>query len=1198
MGNNITAEIGRDNYGDFAGGDITKIIYEGDQAYDVRGLKNPYLGLQAFTYAERERYAGREVDVRRAVNLLIQPGNERTLLFVTGASGSGKSSFAQAGILPVLESYYRQQGFTTKWAVFRPGEKPLAGLAGALRTLNLAAEGLFASAAKYQLMPPSSADPNQISLLVMDQFEELFSQSEMTQRKIIFSILAELPPFKEIRLQIIVTMRADYLPDLFADKKLYEIAKAGIDLRAMSEDELKVAIQNPLKSFHPNAGKRFQDALCNRLAKDATGDAAYLPLLQVTLDDLWRIGILTIDHYENLTAAIRKRADEIYSYKQSSDGRLVARSNVEQQMILSIFLDLVDVSLEDDIRRDVRRTRRLVDVARGRPNADALIQELASARLLATDEKILDDSSEDVEAVDIIHESLIVNWARLSGAINAQREQLQQRRRFELRLDEWLKRKKNKEYLLQDVYLAEAEHLRQIDDIAIRSELATEFINNSVQRREQRRWRERQITASTIAVLSFLLILATYFGIESRRRAAEAESREGAAMALLLLEEDPQQSAKIAARAYQQMPTIEAGDALRQALHTIRLTNTFTYEVENILHPSFSYDGELVAWVNKQGEIEIHKSMGGELLATYSLGGNVTRMIFAPNERKWLLAGSEHGDVALWDVTTGEQLTSLSHDSKQSITALAISPNGKYALTGSWFDHTIHLWSLPDGIHIQSQVDDSFLPYDFAVNYDQSLIAMGDRAGNVVLWDGLLATQLHSWPAHDSWITELLFSPNGNQLATASTDRKVLVWNSTNWNSTNPIDVQLLYRLDEHHGAIYHLVYNQDGSCLATSSEDTKTIIWNLAPGSLLFDTGGRVATLAGHTKSVLRAVFWPTENYKMLRPTQQCGSQVITVGDDQTIRTWNIGATSEFKTIAEHDGSVEVVQYSSDGYYLGTASDDHTAKILDTESFQVVRVIKHEDRVTDIEFSPDGNSVITTSWDGTAKITQIDTGDIRTLKGHIGKVQNASFQPPSGKIVATSGEDGVLILWDVATSSALISETIHDKAIYATTFNQDGSMLSTSSADGSAKLLDSKLKLLNQFDHNGLPVYDVKFSPDGNHVVTSASDGIIRIWPIFDIKPIILDAHPGSSVFEINYGWIQNQPIMLSAGGDGQTKMWATDMDTHTYTYLGLLPGHLGIVNSVSFQAGKVATAGNDGTVRIYFADIGQYLAIQSKGD
>ena len=50
------------------------------------------------------------------------PSAPITMLFVTGASGSGKSSFAQAGLLPALEKHYAE--FVVKHAVMRPAGVP------------------------------------------------------------------------------------------------------------------------------------------------------------------------------------------------------------------------------------------------------------------------------------------------------------------------------------------------------------------------------------------------------------------------------------------------------------------------------------------------------------------------------------------------------------------------------------------------------------------------------------------------------------------------------------------------------------------------------------------------------------------------------------------------------------------------------------------------------------------------------------------------------------------------------------------------------------------------------------------------------------------------------------------------------------------------------------------------------------------
>src|SRR5262249_29592000 len=99
------------------GGTIIGVVQvSAETAYDVRGLPNPFLGLQSFTYADRAKYGGRSAEIAAAVTKLTAPEAPQSLLFVTGASGSGKSSFAQAGLLPALVAHYGEA--TTQWAVF------------------------------------------------------------------------------------------------------------------------------------------------------------------------------------------------------------------------------------------------------------------------------------------------------------------------------------------------------------------------------------------------------------------------------------------------------------------------------------------------------------------------------------------------------------------------------------------------------------------------------------------------------------------------------------------------------------------------------------------------------------------------------------------------------------------------------------------------------------------------------------------------------------------------------------------------------------------------------------------------------------------------------------------------------------------------------------------------------------------------
>jgi chromosomal replication initiation ATPase DnaA len=71
--------------------------YTEETVHDVTGLPCPYFGLRPFTYEFSSRYAGRSRQLDHALERLTTPGAEQPLVFVTGMSGSGKTSFVQAG---------------------------------------------------------------------------------------------------------------------------------------------------------------------------------------------------------------------------------------------------------------------------------------------------------------------------------------------------------------------------------------------------------------------------------------------------------------------------------------------------------------------------------------------------------------------------------------------------------------------------------------------------------------------------------------------------------------------------------------------------------------------------------------------------------------------------------------------------------------------------------------------------------------------------------------------------------------------------------------------------------------------------------------------------------------------------------------------------------------------------------------------
>jgi WD40 repeat protein len=83
--------------------------------------------------------------------------------------------------------------------------------------------------------------------------------------------------------------------------------------------------------------------------------------------------------------------------------------------------------------------------------------------------------------------------------------------------------------------------------------------------------------------------------------------------------------------------------------------------------------------------------------------------------------------------------------------------------------------------------------------------------------NGSLLTEIKG---HRSIVRRVLFSPDGQFLATTAQDNTARLWN---------LQGRELARLDEHKDWAIGLTFSPDGQLLATSSADTMVRIWNVS---------------------------------------------------------------------------------------------------------------------------------------------------------------------------------------------------------------------------------------------------------------------------------------------------------------------------------------------------------------------------------
>ena len=251
---------------------------------------------------------------------------------------------------------------------------------------------------------------------------------------------------------------------------------------------------------------------------------------------------------------------------------------------------------------------------------------------------------------------------------------------------------------------------------------------------------------------------------------------------------------------------------------------------------------------------------------------------------------------------------------------------------------------------------------------------------------------------HKSTLKSANYSPNGQYIVTASSDKTAIIWDANTYEEIG--------KLEGHKSFVNSANYSPDGRIIVTASSDRTAKIWDTKKCE-------KVGELKGHKSFVNSAVYSPD------------GKLIVTASDDLTAKIWNADKCEMVGELKGHKGFVNSAAFSpKDVKRIVTASSDRTAKIWDTEKCEIVGELKgHEDYVNSAVYSPDGKLIVTASDDRTAKIWDADNCEmVGELKGHKSYVKSAVFSPFDGKYIVTASSDATAKIWD-ANKCEIIGE-------------------------------------------------------------------------------------------------------------------------------------------------------------------------------
>ncbi|HEX5014997.1 MAG TPA: BTAD domain-containing putative transcriptional regulator [Candidatus Limnocylindrales bacterium] len=427
--------------------------------------RNPYKGLHAFGERDAPDFFGREDLVTKLLRSLRDDGN---LVALVGPSGSGKSSVIAAGVISRLREGAIDGSDAWLIAQMTPGTNPLAEveavIAAATGTRNGLDQPLDAKAGPRRR-------PTQ-TLLVIDQFEEVFTLTEEPQRQQLLDALVEVASEPDTPIRVLLALRADYY-----DHPLHHAGFARlftpnvVNVLPMTPEELEAAIVGPAEK----AGVVVEPALLAELVGDAAHRPATLPLLEYALTELFdrrAKTALTLDGYRavgGIRGVLSRRAETIYE----------ALSPPARQITQQLFLRLVQLGRgATESRRRLALTE-LMSLDLDPVALSQVLDDFGQRRLLTFDR----DPATDQATVEVAHESLFREWTRLAGWIDGHRAALVRFETFTSAADEWEASGRHADYLLMGTRLAEFEAWSAEGTLPFTGRLR-EYLEAGVARRE------------------------------------------------------------------------------------------------------------------------------------------------------------------------------------------------------------------------------------------------------------------------------------------------------------------------------------------------------------------------------------------------------------------------------------------------------------------------------------------------------------------------------------------------------------------------------------------------------------------------------------------------------------------------------------------------------------------------------------------
>lgn len=996
---------------------------------------NPFPGIRSFESDEDHLFFGRESQIKHVITKLI----DARFLAITGSSGSGKSSFVRAGIIPSL---FKDKVVVSdkKWnlAIFRPGSTPLWNLAcaisNALKKEEKIAEELNTTEKVYSLLSSDNDGlikaiklQNQHTfcnrLIIIDQFEELFryklTSHTSRQESIDFvNMLLSVQKDNTLSAYTVITMRSDFLGDCTEYPGLPDAINDGHYLiPRMTDDEKRAAITGPIKI----SGGSISSELVERLLFDVGDDPYQLPVMQHALMRTWNYWFINktedrpieLRDYEaigTMSDAISRHAEQIFNDIITDKSKFITEK---------LFKALTFLGSEYDVRGTRRPTPINELITLTEAKEDELVDVIDRFRapgcaFLMPNYKV---SITQDTVIDVAHESIMRKWKRLKEWVDDEMKSAERYLRLaksaelyyegkagllvnpELQLTlRWQQQNKpNKAWAYR--YDPSFEKAMEFLDYS-KKEYEREITRKeNQQRRDLQRARRFAIILGAASLVSILFLVIS-LNLTFKAEASEKNALEKGQIALLESKKAEQQRNEALAQkkiSEQQQQIAEQQQIIteEQKQYAVEQQKIAVEQKQEAIAQKQQADQAKIVAIKARDEAETQRKVA------------VTQKQIADEERV-KAENSERNTMRL-------RLLDIARS--MSIQSVKM--------------HKTLKDDLPLLLALQSHV---FNLRNKGAEYNPDIF-------NAL---SSLSEETKTLRGHNDDVRKTVCSPDGYTTASCSDDGTVKLWN---YNSSESAMLTFKQVNDAAKG-FRCIAFSPDGDFITAGAVDGSIYIWNLK------NDFNKPVILKGHTGIVNDIAF------------NKDGKIIVSCSSDGSIRLWDPTVLHSRGQIIEQSlVKLNCISFDNTGKYLARGGDDGSIKIYNF--FNLIEkptVLQNGGKsVKCLSYNPGGDIIAAGYLNGLVKVFEVNHVAQKPIEliGHSSTINSVAFST-DGKMLASASSDKTIRLWNFRKNDELpvIIEN-HDSWVYSVCFTPDGEKVISSGSDKSIKITGVKTNLL-----------------------------------------------------------------------------------------------------------------------------------------